>query len=482
MKKITFFLAIISIVLACTVETETLDKSNLNLTQELSNLDSSLGFYYGVFSTLNSEYRATVEIQIPEGQSVSSLANIYPRAKITLHTGEVFTAKADQIVEGGQQISNLHFRSADLSFILNVEANGDNPVVSDVVFKKLASDIVLMKQRGLDPPVMLTGTFACIDCGDHPLLGTGATQTFNLVLPDGGFTETTAVTTQIILDGTNYGSTTGNSQNFCVTTGSTLRCNISGNSYGDLIFWQGLHIDNLVDPCNTATGSWIFDSGNYGVLTGYFETDSNCLQNVYLEDFEAFDGSGFTPTPTVGQLDSDIFITGGWSDGSLTFGGTETTGDFARGLDADGGVSTGGVYAFSTGTGTRVFGLQPGGSDFTPGTIDIRVLNDTGTTLSAFRLELDVWVNNDQNRSNRLYFQTSEDGINYTPPYLIPFDYDSEETADTNGLILARHLSSQTGESIPPGQFFYLRITGDDLSGSGARDEIGIDNIEIGAL
>lgn len=95
-------------------------------------------------------------------------------------------------------------------------------------------------------------------------------------------------------------------------------------------------------------------------------------------------GSGFQSSPSAGQLDSDAWAAAGWSDGDLTFGGTGTTGDYARG-NSTGGVGTGGFYSFGS-AGDRWFGIQPGGSDFAPGTITLRVQNNTGAPINTFEL------------------------------------------------------------------------------------------------
>ena len=99
----------------------------------------------------------------------------------------------------------------------------------------------------------------------------------------------------------------------------------------------------------------------------------------------AFDGSGFSATPAAGQLDSDTWRATGFSDGSGTFGGTHTLGDFARGSDPDG-VTTGGVYAFEHATNNFGLGVQPTGGDFTVGEITLRIQNDTGSAATEFRL------------------------------------------------------------------------------------------------
>ncbi|MEM7054316.1 MAG: hypothetical protein AAF446_07170, partial [Pseudomonadota bacterium] len=87
---------------------------------------------------------------------------------------------------------------------------------------------------------------------------------------------------------------------------------------------------------------------------------------LFEEDFSGFTGTGFDANPSAGQLDSDVFIVTGFNSGTLDFGGSATSGDFARG-EASGGVTTGGIYAFDIGAGNRTFGIQPGGNDFTPG-------------------------------------------------------------------------------------------------------------------
>mgnify|MGYP001120387188 CR=1 FL=1 len=60
-----------------------------------------------------------------------------------------------------------------------------------------------------------------------------------------------------------------------------------------------------------------------------------------------FDGSGFSPSPVTGQLNSQAWETTGMSDGNSNFGDTETSGDFARG-SSTGGETSGGFYAFET--------------------------------------------------------------------------------------------------------------------------------------
>ena len=155
------------------------------------------------------------------------------------------------------------------------------------------------------------------------------------------------------------------------------------------------------------------------------------------ENFNAFDGSGFSPTPSSGQLDSDSFVAQGFSDGGLDFGVTNTTGDFARDASA-GGVSTGGIYSFETSTGDFSLGVQPIGTDFTPGSFIARYVNDTGGLIDDFNVEYEIKVYNDQDRSNNFNLSYASSSTCETDPDPLTFtavseaDYTSPETADVS--------------------------------------------------
>ena len=201
-----------------------------------------------------------------------------------------------------------------------------------------------------------------------------------------------------------------------------------------------------------------------------------------VEDFNDFRGAGFSAAPSAGQLDSDTYRVTGLSDGDGTFGGTHDTGDFARGTSA-GGVTTGGIYAFETTTGDFAAGVQPTGSDMTPGDVTIRVTNNTGEALNFIDIRADALFLNDADRSTRWTFAASL--LDVDAAYQDIFSIDSTEAAD------AAPAWSQTaiGDTfslgpiqIADGQQFFIRITGDDLAGSGSRDEFAMDNLSITGL
>ena len=191
----------------------------------------------------------------------------------------------------------------------------------------------------------------------------------------------------------------------------------------------------------------------------------------------AFDGSGFTTSPATGQLDSDAWESTGLSDGALNYGGSETSGDYARGTSS-GGVTSGGFYSFDTGGSNNTLGTQGTGSDFTPGTITLRAQNQTGVTVTAADLAYLVYVYNDQGRSSTFDFSYSTDDSSYTD--VIALDLTTDATADGSPTWVSNSKSTNiTGLSIADGDYLYLRWSSADVGGSGSRDEIALDDIDL---
>jgi hypothetical protein len=200
-----------------------------------------------------------------------------------------------------------------------------------------------------------------------------------------------------------------------------------------------------------------------------------------------FDGSGFSPMPSAGQLDSDAWEILGFSDGDLLFGGTALSGDLARGTRAGTGTSTGGLYALADfpSPGGMSLAFQSGGTDFTPGSITLRVVNaDLADTISELAISYDIYERNDADRSSYLNLSYSYDNLNFTP--LTKLDHATPEAADDSpsyakvGGPGPSRSTVITGTSIAPnGGEFFLRWESDDFSGTGSRDEIAIDNISV---
>lgn len=194
-------------------------------------------------------------------------------------------------------------------------------------------------------------------------------------------------------------------------------------------------------------------------------------------DFNSFDGSGLVTSPATGQLDSDDWRITGFSDGDGVFGGTHDAGDFARGIDGDG-VTSGGLYAFEVAAGDFSLGTQPTGSDWNPGTFDLRLINNSGTVLTEINIQYDIYVLNNADRSGSFNFSYSADDINYTS--VASIDFSSAEAGDVSPVWQSTNRSATlSGLNIANGELLYLRWQGEDISGSGSRDEFGLDNILI---
>ncbi len=217
-------------------------------------------------------------------------------------------------------------------------------------------------------------------------------------------------------------------------------------------------------------------------VPGAAEESLTALNTEVVFDFSGFTGAGFDPNPAAGQLDSGNWATEGWSDGSVDFGGSANSGDFARGSSA-GGVVSGGIYAFDIGGGNIALGIQPGSSDFTPGSITLRLRNDTGVAVHKIRYAYKLYAYNDQPRANLLKGQWSTDGVNF---FDITSGFTSTEGADVSpswnmGEGISGSVAGPPGW-IPDGSYVYLRFTGDDVSGSGSRDEFAIDDVRMSVV
>lgn len=215
---------------------------------------------------------------------------------------------------------------------------------------------------------------------------------------------------------------------------------------------------------------------------------SNTTQtSVGSNPASAFTGGGFEPnTVTAGRLNSNAWATTGFSDGALAFAGTFTSGDHARGSTAVS-VTTGGIYAF-TGAPASVANptlmIQPGASDFTPGTLTLRVQNNGTTNITQLSVSYNLYINNDQGWGGSFNFSHSTDDVTYTP--VAALDYSSPAVADALGWVIVGSAPSRstsiTGLNIAPGAYFYIRWSGDDVvGGSGSRDEFGLDDISLTA-
>lgn len=197
-----------------------------------------------------------------------------------------------------------------------------------------------------------------------------------------------------------------------------------------------------------------------------------------LVDFNTFAGTGFSPNPQPGQLDSTAWRVSGFSDGTLGYGDTGVTGDFARGKSS-GGVTSGGVYAFEVSPGDWALGVQATASEFNPGFLELRVQNATGGLSDGWTVQYDLYCRNDQGRSSAWDFSYSLDGASFVG--MPELNYISPAAADSTAFV-ASSFSTTLPVSVADGGQLFLRWSSVDFGGSGSRDEFALDNVGITAL
>ena len=206
----------------------------------------------------------------------------------------------------------------------------------------------------------------------------------------------------------------------------------------------------------------------------------------------AYSGVGFQAVPTAGQLNSNAWAVEPppllpWSDGALAFGGTRTiVSDYARGSTAVA-VTTGGFYSYTGAPGSVAnpcLMIQPGTSDFTPGTLTLKIQNNGTTAITDLAISYNIFIRNDQQKSNNFNFSYSSDDISYTA--VSALDYTSIAVSDVLGWVQVGTSPSRStaisGLSIAPGGFFYIKWSSNDVGGSLSRDEFGLDDITITAV
>lgn len=198
-------------------------------------------------------------------------------------------------------------------------------------------------------------------------------------------------------------------------------------------------------------------------------------------DFTGYGGLGFDPNPTAGQLSSNTWASSGMSDGTLFFGGSRTSADYTGQLTLPG-VTASGFYSLDL-SGNIVFWVQPTAADFSPGTLTLRVTNNTGAPMTSLDVAYDLLVFNDQARSNSFNFLYSTDTTQAGGGYVAvtSLDYTSTDVADATPVAIQTipRSAQLTGLNIPDGGSIYLRWFSNDVGGTGSRDEFGLDNISV---
>jgi hypothetical protein len=190
----------------------------------------------------------------------------------------------------------------------------------------------------------------------------------------------------------------------------------------------------------------------------------------------AYAGSGLSTSPSAGQLNSNSWEIIGFTGGNFSYTGTQTNAEKSRGIST-GGVNSGGLYAFEVDSGNRALGIQPSGAEFTPGSVGLRFMNNTGATVTDLTVAYDLYVYADQARANSFNFSYSANGSSFSSENIL--DFSSDEAATAGKWRLNKRFIHISGISLAHGSLYYVRWSGDDISGAVSRDEFALDNITI---
>ncbi|MEP0480907.1 MAG: hypothetical protein ABJD23_11845, partial [Nonlabens sp.] len=266
-----------------------------------------------------------------------------------------------------------------------------------------------------------------------------------------------------------------------LSSGDTYQASIAAQADGTTVYYQIVAIDANASP-ETTTSS----EQNYIVLNPQPQgLQIDAVDTAYVIDFDntvlhvnngAFDGSGFALNPAAGQLDADAFAITGLQDATTDFGDEQSGNDFGKGV-SDGGVGSGGIYAFEVAAGDYALGVQPTGSDFTPGTIFFQFTNNTGAVVTDLSVAYDFYVFDNENRANDFRFSHGADTSSLTEvtdaALSSMLGQDAIEEWKRNAVAM-----DLTGLNIAAGDTYVLAWSSAD-SGSGSSDEIALDNIQL---
>lgn len=193
----------------------------------------------------------------------------------------------------------------------------------------------------------------------------------------------------------------------------------------------------------------------------------------------AFQAAGISNTPTNGQLHSNAWRFIGFSDGDTDFGETHLSGDFTRGTSS-GGIGTSGLYAFEVSASNFALGIQATGTDFTPGTIELKVNNTSTSTIKNLIFSYDIWVYNDQNKSSSITFQYKESSGAYQSVPSLDFLTPAAQAPSPSWQKITKTVTL-TQLNIAPNDSLLFQWSSNDAGGSGTRDEWALDNISLKA-
>ncbi|PZU07238.1 Calx-beta domain-containing protein [Sphingomonas sp.] len=204
---------------------------------------------------------------------------------------------------------------------------------------------------------------------------------------------------------------------------------------------------------------------------------------IFSADFADYTAAGFSPGASAasGQLDSNVWRIVGLSDlPNPEYGFTAGSGDFGRGvINGSADPTGGGTYSPSA---NHAIVLQPTGSDVdNGGFIEARIQNTSGATATSFDVAFDWAYRNSGGRSQNVQLAYSTDGTSFTTVPDAAFSTPGAADAAVAGVFSNQNVAVTVDGTVAAGGYLYLRWINTGSTGSGNRDEIGIDNVGVTA-
>jgi len=344
MKKTTLKLIMLLafvFVISCTDDTTEINEAAIDQRLASPEAKTNLGTYKGVFTTLDSEFRGVVEIELSD-ISTSSLTKSSHKAIITLQDRSIVYATSNAEINIDEPINNILFNSNEISFNFSVNSDGTNPVITNVVLNNKQADIILAKHTTRLPVTTFSGTYYCNNCGGSD------TRSFNVIITNDGIGNQT-YTTQMEFYGTAYPGI--GMQDNCINDGTLTFCDaISGDAgsntgfsldNGDVVWDAEMSYSNDLSSCSEIIGIWYYRKGLSGEKSGTFRSDAitNCMGTLTFEDFENANINYTTNIAEHTDGSKNYFLRTDGSDISSSVQFNETTGlgyFAAQDIDADG--------------------------------------------------------------------------------------------------------------------------------------------------
>ncbi|WP_318642685.1 T9SS sorting signal type C domain-containing protein [Flavobacterium ardleyense] len=298
------------------------------------------------------------------------------------------------------------------------------------------------------------------------------------------------------VDGTNYtangiigiGSELGVG-NFVVYKGAANSVNVTGLNPNTVYHVSVIEFNG---PANAENYRSVHAPGNVTTANSPAGLQVKVANTSYKIDFDTtvdgvnlgeFQGAGIAKIAEPGQLDSDSWAFTGFEGGVINFGGNSPEDSSYEMGASDGDVDESGIYAFnvsSTATDNYTLGIKPGGSDFNPGTVTLRLHNRTGATITSLNIGYKIYIKNVENSSTKISFSHKLESASNFINAIAEIDVISDASIDLNPTWKASYrVVTLTGLNIPSDKYYNLRWSGSTATATAVQDEFGIDDIEV---